>query len=228
MSMIKLKNVSKVYGKLPNKIIALFNINLNIEEGEFVCIKGPSRCGKSTLLNIISGLDRASDGEYFFENINITKASARDIEYIRNKNISFIFQNYSLSEHLSVWDNITLLNILLNKKVSVGKEVILKYMDMLGISSLLGKRVKYLSEEHKNRVAIAKAIANGSKIILADEPKTALDKENGIVVIETLKMLNREMNKTIIIATKDNNIANMTDRIVNMNGGLLTECKISM
>lgn len=223
MSIIRLRSISKLQGRTPHKIMSLMDINLNIEAGDFISIMGPSGCGKSTLLRILGGIDRASNGEYIFEGKNITRASAREVDHFRNEDIACIFQELPLSENLSVWKNINLTNKIKMSRSFVRNEVLIRYMDILGIRSIADKKVALISQEQKQNVAIVCALAKGAKVILVDDPRKDLDKKNGFKVMNTLRILNREFRITIIVVTKDLIIANMADKIIRMTNGMVME-----
>lgn len=220
MSIISLKNLYKSYGAGENETKALKKINLEISKGEMIAIMGPSGCGKSTLLNIIGCIDNVTSGEYYLEDNKVENLSGDQLADIRNKKISFIFQNFALIKEFSVLDNI-LLPLDFREKVKGDKEKAKKVMEELDILDLQNKKVSKLSGGQQQRVAIARALITDSKIILADEPTGALDQENGQLIMNILMKLNKEKGKTIIIVTHDINVAEFADYIIKMRDGYI-------
>lgn len=216
--MIELKNISKIYGEKESITKALDNINLKIHNGDFISIMGPSGCGKSTLLNILGCLDTQSKGEYIFKNNNIIDKTEKQLAFIRNREFSFIFQNFSLIKELNVIQNI-ILPLEFSGKRKVDYKKINEYMDDLGILELKERKIYTLSGGQQQRVAIARALVQESNVILADEPTGALDQSNSIVITQILKMLNEKYNKTIILVTHDKNVASCANKIIEMRDG---------
>ncbi|GAA4721591.1 ABC transporter ATP-binding protein [Brevibacillus fulvus] len=221
MALIELHNIKKVYGKAEYSTVALNNINLCIEKGEFVSIMGPSGSGKSTLLNIIGCMDIPSEGEYRLNGQLINQLNDQQLSKIRNKTISFVFQNFALMQNFSVYDNVAL--PLFKRKMSAKdkKEKVVYYLQKLGIADLLKKNVSLLSGGQKQRVAIARAMVAETDIILADEPTGALDQKNGAQFMELLCQLNEE-GKCLIVITHDENVARYTKRIIRIVDGTIT------
>ncbi|MEN8435224.1 ABC transporter ATP-binding protein [Clostridium septicum] len=216
--MIELKNISKIYGEKESITKALDNINLKIHNGDFISIMGPSGCGKSTLLNILGCLDTQSKGEYIFKNNNISDKTEKQLAFIRNREFSFIFQNFSLIKELNVIQNI-ILPLEFSGKRKVDYKKINEYMDDLGILELKERKIYTLSGGQQQRVTIARALVQESNVILADEPTGALDQSNSIVITQILKMLNEKYNKTIILVTHDKNVASCANKIIEMRDG---------
>lgn len=217
--MIKLENISKIYGCDENKTIALKDINLTINSGDFISITGSSGCGKSTLLNIIGCIDFQTSGEYYLNNINIKNKTKKDLAYTRNKEFSFIFQNFSLIKELNVIQNI-LLPLEFRDEKNINYEKVEEYLSLLDISNLKERNINTLSGGQQQRVAIARALVQETKVILADEPTGALDDNNSSIIIDILNLLNKKYHKTIIVVTHDNLIANSADRILRMRDGV--------
>ncbi|MBX7362449.1 ABC transporter ATP-binding protein [Clostridium chauvoei] len=201
--MITLLNIEKIYGKNENQTIALKNINLKINEGEFISIMGSSGCGKSTLLNILGMIDKPTKGDYIFENQKINFNNINSLSEIRNTKISFIFQNFALINDMTVLNNCLLPLKFRKGKKSDKHNLIDKYLSELGILNIKNKLIKELSGGQQQRVAIARALVQDTKIILADEPTGALDEENSIKILEIFKLLNEKYKKTIILVTHD-------------------------
>lgn len=216
--MIQLKNITKTYGIKDSSIKALNDINLQINKGDFISIMGPSGCGKSTLLNILGCLDTQTSGEYIFNGNNIKDKTEKQLASIRNRDFSFIFQNFSLIKDLNVIENI-LLPLEFSGRRKVDTKKVNEYIDDLGISDLKKRKISTLSGGQQQRVAIARALVQESNLILADEPTGALDQSNSLVIINILKMLNSKYNKTIVLVTHDNDIASYANKTIVMKDG---------
>lgn len=224
MNIIELKKITKIYGENDNKTIALDGVSLNVEKGEFLAIMGPSGSGKSTLLNVIGCMDTATDGQYILDNREITKLSDAALSEIRNKEISFVFQNFLLLNNYNALENIILpLNC---RKMSKKEKLDLahNYMEKLNILDIANKKPSQISGGQRQRVAIARALVTNSNIILADEPTGALDSRNGEELMEILGNLNSE-GKTIVMVTHNERLLNHVNRVVYIEDGKMIESK---
>ncbi|MBD5137286.1 MAG: ABC transporter ATP-binding protein [Lachnospiraceae bacterium] len=217
--MIELKNVSKIYKNGNECTKAADEINLVINEGEFIAIMGSSGSGKSTLLNIIGCMDEITSGEYFLNNIPIHGKKMQKLHKIRRENISFVFQNFALMNHYSVYENVEIPLIAQNIKKKERKRIIEEKLKLLGIDELKGKLPTQISGGQQQRCAIARALAADNNIILADEPTGALDKRTGLEIMDILISINRTQKKTVIIVTHDEKIAEKADRIIRIEDG---------
>lgn len=214
--MINLQNITKTYDK---KIEVLHQISLNIEDGEFIAIMGPSGSGKTTLLNIIGGIDKMTDGSYYFDEIPVHKLNASKLHEFRKKNVGFIFQNYNLLDDCTIFENVELpLRIRNVKKVDRIKKV-LDLLSTFGIDEHAKKFPSQLSGGEQQRCSLARAIIAENKLLLADEPTGALDSQNGKEVMNILIKLNKEQKITIILVTHDQKIAEYADRIIYIKDG---------
>jgi len=222
MSIIELKDISKIYGKDESKTVALDNVNIKINEGDFISIMGPSGSGKSTLLNILGCMDIATSGEYILNGKVIRGLKDKELSKIRNNTISFVFQHFALLKDYTVYDNIELSLNCRRMKKSSKKEIITDYMQKLGIDNLAKKKITQISGGQQQRVAIARALVTNSKVILADEPTGALDQKTGEELLEILKKINKA-GKTIIIVTHDKKVADCTERKLEIVDGVLSE-----
>ncbi len=221
--MIYLNAINKLYMSSEIETIALRKISLRIDKGEFLSIMGPSGSGKSTLLNIIGMIDTATDGEYFFFNNEINCLNERMRSQFRKNNVSFIFQKFNLIDELTVYKNIELPLLYFDEKTSSKRTRILSVMDQLGILPLKDKYPNYLSGGQQQRIAVARAIVTNPQILLADEPTGNLDSQNGMDVMNLLKMINQE-GTTIIMTTHSPHHAQMSKRIINLyDGELVTD-----
>ena len=198
MNIIELKEIYKIYGKSDYRTIALNNINLAIEKGDFLAIMGPSGSGKSTFLNILGCMDVPTSGEYYLNGVLTNSQSDRALSNIRNHTVSFIFQNFALLKDYSLYENIEL--PLLHRKIpsKQKKEKIMHYASKLGINSILRRKPQETSGGQQQRAAIARALVCESEVILADEPTGALDQKTGENLLLLLKQINQE-GKTILI-----------------------------
>lgn len=210
--MIRLQNVSKKYTAKSSSVTALSNINLKIKKGEFIVIVGPSGSGKTTLLNIIGGLDTPTTGEMLFNKKNISKFTDDKLSKYRNDEIGFIFQEFHLQPHLTVIDNI-LLPTYFNHTTKKTKTRAKKLIEEVNLQKNLHSKASELSGGEKQRTAIARALINKPKIILADEPTGNLDLKTGATILKLLKNLHEKHNTTLIVATHDEKIAKSADKI---------------
>ncbi|HBR72047.1 MAG TPA: macrolide ABC transporter ATP-binding protein [Candidatus Moranbacteria bacterium] len=219
--MIKVENLSKTYGEGEIKTHALRNASFSIEKGDFISIMGPSGSGKSTLMQILGLLDSATEGKYFFENVDVTKLSEDQKAKIRNKKIGFVFQSFNLLPRTSVYENVELPLLYDENKIetiSDNAEKIGKALAAVGME----KRINYLSNQisggEKQRVAIARALVNNPEIIFADEPTGNLDSKSGLQVMRILQKLNED-GHTIILVTHETYTAQHAKRILYMKDG---------
>ncbi|KGG79901.1 hypothetical protein Y919_09205 [Caloranaerobacter azorensis H53214] len=224
--MIVLKDICKYYGEGSEITKALDGVNLTIKKSEFLSIMGPSGSGKSTLLNIIGCMDRPTSGEYYLDGKDMTKLNDKDLSRIRNKQITFVFQNFALMEKYTVLENIELPLLSRNLNRRKRKELIFKAASQLGIESQLKKMPYQLSRGQQQRVALARALISGADIILADEPTGALDQKNGEELMNIFLKLNK-LGKTIILVTHDLNVAKFSKRIIQIiDGRLMKDDKV--
>lgn len=217
MSIIKIENLSKVYGKKDNRVVALDNVNIEVEKGEFVAVIGASGSGKSTLLHQIGGVDRPTGGSVIIDGKDIYKLNEEKLAVFRRRNIGFVFQSFNLIPVLSVEENIKMLPLLDHQKVD--KEYFEDLIKTLGLKERLNHLPSELSGGQQQRVAIARALINKPSIILADEPTGNLDSENSKEIMEMIKVPIRKYNQTAIVITHDLNNAENTDRIIKIKGG---------
>lgn len=219
--MIEFKNITKTYKTGDSqKLIALNNISLTINDGSMTAIIGASGAGKSTLLKIIGLCERADSGKYYLDKKEITNCRDKNAAKLRCDKIAFIMQDFALIGQFTVYENTELPLLLSSEKISKNKrrEKIYAVLESLGISDLVNRKVTKLSGGQKQRVAIARALVSGADIILADEPTGALDSNTGVEIIKLLKAVNKS-GKTIIIVTHDMNIAKECDRIIEISDG---------
>lgn len=221
MSIIKIDSLTKIYGKDTFTTLALDNVNLQIDKGEFISIMGPSGSGKTTLLNIIGCMDTGTNGEYWLDKVNVSSISNNKLWEVRRKYISFVFQHFALLKDYTIYENIELPLLYRGLSERKRKEKIMYYMSRLGIEELAKKKPAFVSGGQQQRVAIARALVSEASVILADEPTGSLDQKTGEELLNLLKDINQE-NKTVILVTHDMNVAKYTDRIINIADGKIT------
>lgn len=218
MSLIELKDISKHYHTGDTETIALTDINLEIKEGEFAAIVGPSGSGKSTLMHILGLLDSPSTGEYILDGKNVLANKDSQLAKLRRNSIGFVFQSFNLLPRLSVLQNVMLPMAYAGVPARKRKDKALKLLKTVGVAERANHRLNQISGGQTQRVAVARSLANGPKLILADEPTGNLDTKASQVIVDLLKNLNKE-GHTIIIVTHNPEIAEQTDRIIEIRDG---------
>lgn len=219
VELIELKNISKQYRE---ETTILKGVDLCIEDGDYIALMGPSGAGKTTLMNIMGCLDRATQGEYFLDGNEISDYPEKEKARLRNEKFGFVVQDFALINKMTVYENVRLPLRYRKKRLKKEREHIESILKSLEIEDKKEIRVCDLSGGQQQRVAIARAIVNSPEIILADEPTGALDQETGREVMEIFSKLNQQ-GKTIIIVTHDPNIAAKCNRIVKMVDGKIQE-----
>lgn len=221
--MIELNSVTKTYRLGDETLYALNNINLKINDGDFVAIVGPSGSGKSTLANIIGGLDHPDDGQVLIEGKDLSKAKDNFLSDYRNKTVGFIFQTFNLQAGFTALENVML--PLLFSKVSTKErsKVAAECLTMVGLADRMKHRPNQLSGGQRQRVSIARSLANSPRIIIADEPTGNLDSQRGEEVIQILKKLNKEKGITLIVITHDLNIAKQAGKLIQIQDGKILQ-----
>ena len=216
--MIKTVNLQKIFRTEEVQTLALNNVNIEVNEGEFVAIMGPSGCGKSTLLNILGLLDNPTSGEYYLNGTEVSKYTEAQRTSLRKGVIGFVFQSFNLIDELNVYENIELPLLYMGVPASERKRRIEQAMERMAISHRSKHFPQQLSGGQQQRVAIARAVVANPKLILADEPTGNLDSKNGKEVMDLLKELNKE-GTTIVMVTHSQHDAGFADRIINLFGG---------
>lgn len=221
--MIKISNLEKFYRTDEVETVALNQVSIHVKQGEFVAVMGPSGCGKSTLLNVLGLLDDADKGSYLFNGVEVIKYSERQRAEIRKQNIGFVFQSFNLIDELSVYENVELPLIYLNVKPSERKARVEEVLDKMQIMHRKKHFPQQLSGGQQQRVAVARAVINNPKLILADEPTGNLDSTNGNEVMQLLTDLN-EKGTTVIMVTHSEHDSKYSHRIIRMlDGSTVTE-----
>lgn len=218
MSLLKLCGVSKIYNQGENRIFALDDVSLNIENGEFTAIVGKSGSGKSTLLNILGCLDTPDWGEYYLENRRVWMMSENELSKIRNRMIGFVFQSFNLIPSLTALENVELPLKYRGIEKRERKELALSALDEVGLLERAQHNPNQLSGGQQQRVAIARAIASQPPLILADEPTGNLDTKSENDVIRILRQLNQN-GKTVVAITHGKKLARVADRRITISDG---------
>ena len=219
MDIVTVRNLYKKYGSKENQVIALNNITLSIQEGEFVAIIGFSGSGKTTLLNMIGGLDKPSDGEVIIAGKKINQFNEDERTLFRRRNIGFVFQSYNLISNLTAYENIVL--PLQADGENVNEKYLNDIVEILGIKNKLDSLPRNMSGGQQQRVAIARALITEPAIILADEPTGNLDSKASLEVINLLRGTCKKYNQTVIMITHNDNLAQLADRIVRIEDGIV-------
>lgn len=217
--MITTTGLTRIYGKGENAVTAVNNLDIRIDDGELVAITGKSGSGKTTLLNILGGLDKATGGSVCYDDTDITKLADTALADFRLNKIGFVFQFYDLIPELTAKENI----LLPSKLAKKGKTDISDTVKKLGVENLLGRYPSELSGGQQQRVAIARALVNDPSVLLCDEPTGNLDVSTGNDVLSLLIDLNRNDNRTIVIVTHDNQLAEKCDRFIRLSDGKITD-----
>jgi len=216
---IEFRKVSKIYHKGINKVEALKDISLNINNKEFLAVTGKSGSGKSTLISLIGGLDLATTGKIIIDGTNLSTLNPDTLAEYRRRKIGFIFQSFNLIPTLTVFENVMLPLVPIKMHAKEKKERVMRTIREVNIEERINHLPKELSGGEQQRVAIARALVNNPSIILADEPTGNLDSATGKRIIELLKNLNRERKTTIIMVSHDDEIAKNSDRIIKLKDG---------
>lgn len=214
------KNVVKKYGTGEGTQLAVDHINFTIEEGEFVVILGQSGAGKSTVLNMLGGMDQPTEGSVTVAGREISAMNDKQLGAYRADVIGFIFQFYNLLPSLTAYENIALVRSIV-KDAGNADEL----LELVGLSHCRDKFPAQMSGGEQQRVSIARALAKNPKILLGDEPTGALDSETGVIVLELLQKLCREQGKTVILVTHNSDIARCADKVIRMKNGKIREIR---
>ncbi len=215
--------IKRFYVGQPNELEILHGISLSVERGEFVSIVGASGSGKSTLMNIIGALDRATEGSYTIDDTVIEQAHDRELSYIRNSKIGFVFQNFNLIPRSNARKNVELPMMYSGYSMRERAQRARELLELVEMDDRMDHLPNELSGGQKQRVAIARAMACDPAIILADEPTGALDSQTGRLVMDLFHKLNREQGKTIVLITHNKELAQETGRILTMKDGRIFE-----
>ena len=217
--MIELRKINRHFknGNESNHILK--DIDIHIDEGEFIAIMGPSGSGKSTLINILGFIDRGYEGDYLFNSENYKKSSDNELAEIRNKTVGFVFQNFKLIQNNTILENVSIPLVYAGLGSQARKEKVINTLHDVGLYDKENLVPNKLSGGQQQRVAIARAIINNPKFIIADEPTGALDSKTSEDIIDLFMKLNKEHRTTMILVTHDRKVADKADRIIHILDG---------
>lgn len=224
MEILKVENLSKVYGKGDNQVKALDNVSFGVEKGQFVAIIGPSGSGKSTLLHILGGVDVPTSGKVYMDGQDVYAQNEELLAVFRRRQVGLIYQFYNLIPVLDVTENITLPVLLDGRKVN--KERLEELLDILKLKGREKHLPNQLSGGQQQRVSIGRALMNSPAVVLADEPTGNLDSKNSQEIVDLLKLSNKKYDQTLIVITHDENIALQADRIIAIEDGRITRDEV--
>ena len=224
MEILRVENLTKVYGKGENEVRALDGVSFTVNKGEFIAIIGPSGSGKSTLLHILGGVDRPTSGKVYMDGKDVYAQNEEQLAIFRRRQVGLIYQFYNLIPVLNVTENITLPVLMDGQKVNQDR-----LSELLTTLKLKGREKhlpNQLSGGQQQRVSIGRALMNAPAVVLADEPTGNLDSKNSQEIVELLKMSNEKYGQTLIIITHDENIALQADRIIAIEDGKITRDEV--
>ena len=221
MEILRVENLTKIYGKDTTKVVALNNVSFSVEKGEFVAIVGASGSGKSTLLHLLGGVDRPTSGKVFIDGKDIFNFNDDKLAIFRRRQVGLIYQFYNLIPILNVEENITLPLALDNREIS--KDKVDEMLKLLGLFNRRGHLPNELSGGQQQRTSIGRALITNPTIILADEPTGNLDSKSSDEIVALLKKTNKELKQTIIMITHNMEIAKEADRIIKIEDGRIVK-----
>jgi putative ABC transport system ATP-binding protein len=217
MEILRVENLSKIYGKAETEVKALDNVSFSIEKGQFVAIIGPSGSGKSTLLHILGGVDKPTSGKVYVDGCDVYAQNDEQLAIFRRRQVGLIYQFYNLIPVLNVTENITLPVLMDGQKIN--EERLIELLQVLKLEERQNHLPNQLSGGQQQRVSIGRALMNAPAVVLADEPTGNLDSKNSQEIVELLKLSNKKYNQTLIMITHDENIALQADRIIAIEDG---------
>ena len=221
-SVFSARDVTKYYDMGEVRVHALRGVSLDLYAGEMMVLLGPSGSGKSTFLNILGGLDRASGGQVLYRNFDITLANDRDLTQYRRSHVGFVFQFYNLIPSLTALENVAAVTEIATNPMRPEEA-----LELVGLGDRMNHFPSQLSGGQQQRVAIARAIAKRPSVLLCDEPTGALDSETGVVVLEAIDKVNRELGAATAVITHNADIAGMADRVVHMSNGHVSGVEVN-
>ena len=224
MEILRVENLTKVYGKGENEVRALDGVSFTVNKGEFIAIIGPSGSGKSTLLHILGGVDRPTSGKVFMDGKDVYAQNEEQLAIFRRRQVGLIYQFYNLIPVLNVTENITLPVLMDGQKVN--QDRLSELLTTLKLNGRENHLPNQLSGGQQQRVSIGRALMNAPAVVLADEPTGNLDSKNSQEIVELLKMSNEKYGQTLIIITHDENIALQADRIIAIEDGKITRDEV--
>jgi putative ABC transport system ATP-binding protein len=221
-SIFSARDVTKFYDMGEVRVHALRGVSLELYAGEMMVLLGPSGSGKSTFLNILGGLDRASGGQVLYRQFDITSANDRELTQYRRSHVGFVFQFYNLIPSLTALENVAAVTEIATNPMKPEEA-----LELVGLADRMNHFPSQLSGGQQQRVAIARAIAKRPSVLLCDEPTGALDSETGVVVLEAIDKVNRELGAATAVITHNADIAGMADRVVHMSNGHVSGVEVN-
>ena len=224
MEILRVENLTKVYGKGENEVRALDGVSFSVEKGEFVAVIGPSGSGKSTLLHILGGVDRPTGGKVFMDGKDVYAQNEEQLAIFRRRQVGLIYQFYNLIPVLNVTENITLPVLMDGQKVNQNR--LAELMATLNLTGRENHLPNQLSGGQQQRVSISRALMNAPAVVLADEPTGNLDSKSSREIVELLKVSNEKYGQTLLVITHDESIALQADRILSIEDGKITRDEV--
>ena len=224
MEILRVENLTKVYGKGENEVRALDGVSFSVEKGAFVAVIGPSGSGKSTLLHILGGVDRPTGGKVFMDGKDVYAQNEEQLAIFRRRQVGLIYQFYNLIPVLNVTENITLPVLMDGQKVN--RDRLKELITTLGLTDRENHLPNQLSGGQQQRVSIGRALMNAPAVVLADEPTGNLDSKNSKEIVELLKVSNEKYGQTLLVITHDESIALQADRILSIEDGRITRDEV--
>lgn len=224
MEILRVENLTKIYGKGENEVRALDGISFSVEKGAFVAVIGPSGSGKSTLLHILGGVDRPTGGKVFMDGKDVYAQNEEQLAIFRRRQVGLIYQFYNLIPVLNVTENITLPVLMDGQKVN--RDRLKELITTLGLNGRENHLPNQLSGGQQQRVSIGRALMNAPAVVLADEPTGNLDSKNSKEIVDLLKISNEKYGQTLIVITHDESIALQADRIISIDDGKITRDEV--
>jgi len=224
MQILKIENLTKVYGTGDNEVRALDGVSFTVEKGEFIAIMGPSGSGKSTLLHILGGVDKPTSGKVWVDGQDVYSQKEAQLAVFRRRQVGLIYQFYNLIPVLNVTENMTLPVMMDGRKVN--EERLGELLDTLSLRGRENHLPNQLSGGQQQRVSIGRALMNAPAVVLADEPTGNLDSKNSREIVDLLKLSNRRYDQTLLVITHDENIALQADRIISIEDGRVTRDEV--
>ena len=219
MNIIETKSLTKVYRENGNEVVALENLDISFEQGEFTAVVGPSGSGKTTFLNMVGGIDYPTSGQVQIDNVNICALKSSKLIDFRMRNIGFVFQAYNLIPVLTVRENVEFIMFLQNRPQAERSARSAELLDAVGLGDRMDSRPAKLSGGQQQRVAVARALASRPKFILADEPTANLDSKSAETLLDIMEKLNRDENVTFIFSTHDPRVVKKARRVITLVDG---------
>mgnify|MGYP000498555020 CR=1 FL=1 len=224
MEILRVENLTKIYGKGENQVVALDHVSFSVERGQFLAIVGPSGSGKSTLLHILGGVDKPTEGKVYMDGQDVYAQNEDQLAIFRRRQVGLIYQFYNLIPVLNVVENITLPVLMDGRKVN--QERLNELINILKLNNREKNLPNQLSGGQQQRVSIGRALINAPAVVLGDEPTGNLDSQNSQEIVELLKLSNQKYHQTLIVITHEESIALQADRIISIEDGRITRDEV--